>query len=61
MVQQYFSLVYNYLICYFSSIFGFFLSLLVWMLVLCLSGFISFELGLWFFFWLVPDLVFIQL
>jgi NADH:ubiquinone oxidoreductase subunit H len=32
-----------------SFIFGFFLSLLVWLLVPYLSGFISFELGLLFF------------
>jgi len=42
--EQYFPLVYNYLIYYFSPIFGFFLSLLVWLLVPYLSGFISFEL-----------------
>nr|QXT43958.1 NADH dehydrogenase subunit 1 [Acholotermes chirotus]QXT44426.1 NADH dehydrogenase subunit 1 [Acholotermes sp. CMRT125]QXT44439.1 NADH dehydrogenase subunit 1 [Acholotermes sp. CMRT134] len=47
--EQYFPLVSNYLIYYFSPIFGFFLSLLVWVLVPYLSGFISFELGLLFF------------
>ena len=44
--DQYFPLFSNYLIYYFSPIFGFFLSLLVWLLVPYLSGFISFELGL---------------
>nr|YP_009350402.1 NADH dehydrogenase subunit 1 [Crepititermes verruculosus]AQP26987.1 NADH dehydrogenase subunit 1 [Crepititermes verruculosus] len=47
--EQYFPLVSNYLIYYFSPIFGFFLSLLIWLLVPYLSGFISFELGLLFF------------
>nr|YP_009350922.1 NADH dehydrogenase subunit 1 [Promirotermes pygmaeus]AQP28130.1 NADH dehydrogenase subunit 1 [Promirotermes pygmaeus] len=47
--EQYFPLVSNYLIYYFSPIFGFFLSLLVWLLFPYLSGFISFELGLLFF------------
>nr|YP_009350493.1 NADH dehydrogenase subunit 1 [Orientotermes emersoni]AQP27191.1 NADH dehydrogenase subunit 1 [Orientotermes emersoni] len=47
--EQYFPLVSNYLIYYFSPIFGFFLSLLVWLLVPYLSGFISFDLGLLFF------------
>jgi NADH-ubiquinone oxidoreductase chain 1 len=47
--EQYFPLVSNYLIYYFSPIFCFFLSLLVWLLVPYLSGFISFELGLLFF------------
>nr|QZK22064.1 NADH dehydrogenase subunit 1 [Amitermes sp. QLD_179] len=47
--EQYFPLVSNYLIYYFSPIFGFFLSLLVWLLMPYLSGFISFELGLLFF------------
>nr|AQP30480.1 NADH dehydrogenase subunit 1 [Nasutitermes sp. AUS97] len=47
--EQYFPIVSNYLIYYFSPIFGFFLSLLVWLLVPYLSGFISFELGLLFF------------
>ena len=46
--EQYFHLVSNYLIYYFFPIFGFFLSLLVWLLVPYLSCFISFELG---FFW----------
>ena len=39
----------NYLIYYFSPIFGFLLSLLVWVLFPYLSGFVSFELGLLFF------------
>nr|AIY61775.1 NADH dehydrogenase subunit 1 [Duplidentitermes sp. TB-2014] len=47
--EQYFPLVSNYLIYYFSPIFGFFLSLLIWVLIPYLSGFISFELGLLFF------------
>nr|AQP29898.1 NADH dehydrogenase subunit 1 [Microtermes sp. BDIT020] len=47
--EQYFPLVSNYLIYYFSPVFGFFLSLLVWLLVPYLSGFVSFELGLLFF------------
>nr|YP_009351078.1 NADH dehydrogenase subunit 1 [Nasutitermes similis]APU93581.1 NADH dehydrogenase subunit 1 [Nasutitermes similis]AQP28490.1 NADH dehydrogenase subunit 1 [Nasutitermes similis] len=47
--EQYFPVVSNYLIYYFSPIFGFFLSLLVWLLVPYLSGFVSFELGLLFF------------
>nr|YP_009350532.1 NADH dehydrogenase subunit 1 [Tumulitermes recalvus]AQP27282.1 NADH dehydrogenase subunit 1 [Tumulitermes recalvus] len=47
--EQYFPIVSNYLIYYLSPIFGFFLSLLVWLLVPYLSGFISFELGLLFF------------
>nr|YP_009350272.1 NADH dehydrogenase subunit 1 [Apilitermes longiceps]AQP26722.1 NADH dehydrogenase subunit 1 [Apilitermes longiceps] len=47
--EQYFPLVSNYLIYYFSPILGFFLSLLVWLLIPYLSGFISFELGLLFF------------
>nr|YP_009351494.1 NADH dehydrogenase subunit 1 [Orthotermes depressifrons]AQP29731.1 NADH dehydrogenase subunit 1 [Orthotermes depressifrons] len=47
--EQYFPLVSNYLVYYFSPILGFFLSLLVWLLIPYLSGFISFELGLLFF------------
>nr|YP_009711687.1 NADH dehydrogenase subunit 1 [Reticulitermes lucifugus]QGA46865.1 NADH dehydrogenase subunit 1 [Reticulitermes lucifugus] len=47
--EQYFPLVSNYLVYYFSPIFGLFLSLLVWLLIPYLSGFISFELGLLFF------------
>nr|QZK21635.1 NADH dehydrogenase subunit 1 [Amitermes sp. ANIC 0930] len=47
--EQYFPLVSNYLIYYFSPVFGFFLSLLIWLLIPYLSGFISFELGLLFF------------
>ena len=48
--EQYFPLVSNYLIYYFSPIFGFFLSLLVWLLIPYLSSFVSFDLGLLFFF-----------
>jgi formate hydrogenlyase subunit 4 len=52
--KQYFPLVSNYSIYYSSPIFCFFsLSLLVSLLVPYLSGFISFKLGL-FFYWLVP-------
>nr|AQP29755.1 NADH dehydrogenase subunit 1 [Longipeditermes longipes] len=47
--EQYFPIVSNYLIYYFSPIFGFFLSLLVWLLIPYISGFVSFELGLLFF------------
>nr|AQP30339.1 NADH dehydrogenase subunit 1 [Cornitermes sp. A TB-2017] len=47
--EQYFPLVSNYLVYYFSPIFGFFLSLLVWLLIPYLSGLVSFELGLLFF------------
>nr|QXT44010.1 NADH dehydrogenase subunit 1 [Astratotermes hilarus]QXT44023.1 NADH dehydrogenase subunit 1 [Astratotermes hilarus] len=47
--EQYFPLVSNYLIYYFSPVFGFFLALLVWVLVPYLSGFVSFDLGLLFF------------
>nr|WNH36526.1 NADH dehydrogenase subunit 1 [Nasutitermes sp. 1 MLW-2023a]WNH36539.1 NADH dehydrogenase subunit 1 [Nasutitermes sp. 1 MLW-2023a] len=47
--EQYFPIVSNYLVYYFSPIFGFFLSLLVWLLIPYLSGFISFDLGLLFF------------
>nr|AIY61593.1 NADH dehydrogenase subunit 1 [Glyptotermes satsumensis] len=47
--EQYFPLVSNYLSYYFSPVFSLFLSLLVWVLVPYLSGFISFELGLLFF------------
>ena len=36
--EQYFPLVSNYLMYYFSPIFGFFLSLLIWLLVSYLSG-----------------------
>jgi len=38
--ERYFPLVSNYLIYYFSPIFGFFLSLLVWLLIPYLSGFV---------------------
>jgi NADH:ubiquinone oxidoreductase subunit H len=55
-----FPFVSNYLIYYFSPVLGFFLSLLVWVLIPYLSCFISFELGL-LFFWLVLNLVFILL
>jgi NADH-ubiquinone oxidoreductase chain 1 len=41
--EQYFPLVSNYLIYYFSPVFGYFLSLLVWALIPYLSGFIYFE------------------
>nr|ABN10456.1 NADH dehydrogenase subunit 1 [Reticulitermes flavipes]ABN10469.1 NADH dehydrogenase subunit 1 [Reticulitermes flavipes] len=47
--EQYFPLFSNYLVYYFSPVFGLFLSLLVWLLIPYLSGFISFELGLLFF------------
>nr|WHM51523.1 NADH dehydrogenase subunit 1 [Reticulitermes hesperus] len=47
--EQYFPLVSNYLVYYFSPVFGLFLSLLIWLLIPYLSGFISFELGLLFF------------
>nr|YP_009250609.1 NADH dehydrogenase subunit 1 [Heterotermes crinitus]AMX22938.1 NADH dehydrogenase subunit 1 [Heterotermes crinitus] len=47
--EQYFPLVSNYLVYYFSPVFALFLSLLIWLLIPYLSGFISFELGLLFF------------
>nr|URX53615.1 NADH dehydrogenase subunit 1 [Cryptotermes sp. 3 AB-2022a] len=47
--EQYFPLVSNYLSYYFSPVFSLFLSLLIWVLIPYLSGFISFELGLLFF------------
>nr|WNL53821.1 NADH dehydrogenase subunit 1 [Nasutitermes sp. 1 MLW-2023a] len=47
--EQYFPIVSNYLVYYFSPVFGFFLSLLVWLLIPYLSGFVSFDLGLLFF------------
>jgi NADH-ubiquinone oxidoreductase chain 1 len=47
--EQYSPLVYNYLIYYFSPVFLFFISLLFWVLIPYLSGFISFEFGLLFF------------
>nr|AIY62087.1 NADH dehydrogenase subunit 1 [Parrhinotermes browni] len=47
--EQYFPLASNYLSYYFSPIFGFFLSLLVWLLFPYFSGFVSFDLGLLFF------------
>jgi len=47
--EQYFPFVSNYLIYYFSPIFEFLLSLLVWLLIPYLSGSISFELRLLFF------------
>lgn len=55
--EQYFPLVSNYLAYYFSHVFGLFLSLLVWLLIPYLRGFISFELGLLFFFWPVQNTV----
>jgi len=59
--EQYFPLISSYLIYYFSPIFGFFLSLLVLLLVPYLSGFISFELGFFLGVGFVRDLVFILL
>src|SRR5215475_13814740 len=47
--EQYFPIVSNYLMYYFSPIFGFFLSLLIWLLIPYLSGCLSFELGILFF------------
>nr|QAX91193.1 NADH dehydrogenase subunit 1 [Parrhinotermes sp. B MW-2019] len=47
--EQYFPLASNYLSYYFSPVFGFFLSLLVWLLFPYFSGFVSFDLGLLFF------------
>jgi NADH-ubiquinone oxidoreductase chain 1 len=47
--EQYFPLVSNCLSYYFSPIFGLFLSLLVWVLIPYFRGFVSFELGLFFF------------
>nr|YP_010352270.1 NADH dehydrogenase subunit 1 [Reticulitermes parvus]UOL50364.1 NADH dehydrogenase subunit 1 [Reticulitermes parvus] len=47
--KQYISLVSNYLVYYFSHVFSLFLSLLVWLLIPYLSGFVSFELSLLFF------------
>jgi NADH-ubiquinone oxidoreductase chain 1 len=47
--EQYFPLVSNYLVYYFSPVFALFLSLLIWLLIPYLRGFISFELGLLFF------------
>nr|WMY24077.1 NADH dehydrogenase subunit 1 [Psammotermes voeltzkowi]WMY24116.1 NADH dehydrogenase subunit 1 [Psammotermes voeltzkowi] len=47
--EQYYPLASNYLSYYFSPVFALFLSLLVWVLVPYLSGFVSFELGLLFF------------
>nr|WHM51861.1 NADH dehydrogenase subunit 1 [Heterotermes tenuis] len=47
--EQYFPLVSNYLVYYFSPVFALFLSLLIWLLIPYLSGFVSFELGLLFF------------
>jgi NADH-ubiquinone oxidoreductase chain 1 len=48
--EQYFPLVSNYLSYYFSLIFGFFLSLLAWILIPYFRGFVSFELCLLFLF-----------
>jgi NADH-ubiquinone oxidoreductase chain 1 len=47
--EQYFPLVSNYLSYYFSPVFGFFLSLFIWVLIPYFRGFFSFELGLLFF------------
>nr|YP_009250726.1 NADH dehydrogenase subunit 1 [Heterotermes validus]AMX23055.1 NADH dehydrogenase subunit 1 [Heterotermes validus] len=47
--EQYFPLVSNYLVYYFSPVFALFLSLLIWLLIPYFSGFVSFELGLLFF------------
>jgi NADH-ubiquinone oxidoreductase chain 1 len=47
--EHYFPFVSNYLSYYFSPVFGFFLSLLVWLLFPYFRGFISFDLGLLFF------------
>nr|URH16488.1 NADH dehydrogenase subunit 1 [Kalotermes flavicollis] len=47
--EQYFPLVSNYLSYYLSPVFGFFLSLFIWVLMPYFSGFFSFELGLLFF------------
>jgi NADH-ubiquinone oxidoreductase chain 1 len=47
--EQYFPLVSNYLVYYFSPVFALFLSLLIWLLIPYLRGFISFELSLLFF------------
>jgi NADH:ubiquinone oxidoreductase subunit H len=46
----YFPLVSNYLCYYFSPVFGLFLSLLVLVLIPYFRGFVSFELGLLFFY-----------
>jgi NADH-ubiquinone oxidoreductase chain 1 len=55
--EQYFPLVSNYFVFYFSPVLGVFLPLLVWVLVPYLSGFISLELGFCCFFLLVLELV----
>jgi NADH-ubiquinone oxidoreductase chain 1 len=47
--EQYFPLVSNYLSYYLSPVFGFFLSLFIWVLMPYFRGFFSFELGLLFF------------
>nr|UZC33346.1 NADH dehydrogenase subunit 1 [Mastotermes darwiniensis] len=49
MSEQYFPMVSNYLPYYLSPVFGLFLSLLVWLVIPYLSGFVSFDLGLLFF------------
>jgi NADH:ubiquinone oxidoreductase subunit H len=51
--ELYFPLVSNYLSYYFCPIFRLFLSLLVWVLIPYFRGFISFELGLLFFFFVL--------
>jgi NADH-ubiquinone oxidoreductase chain 1 len=48
--EQYFPLVSNYLSYYFSPVFSLFLSLVVWFLIPYFRRYISFELGLLFFF-----------
>jgi NADH-ubiquinone oxidoreductase chain 1 len=58
--EQYFPLASNYLSYYFSPVFGFFLSLLIWVLIPYFRGFVSFELGL-LFFYVAEDWVFIPL
>nr|WGO58236.1 NADH dehydrogenase subunit 1 [Ergaula capucina] len=47
--EQNFPLVSNYISYYFAPIFSLFLSLLVWMIIPYLTGFISFDYGLLFF------------
>jgi len=49
MREQYFPMVSNYLPYYLSPVFGLFLSLLVWLVIPYLRGFVSFDLGLLFF------------
>nr|URH16618.1 NADH dehydrogenase subunit 1 [Termitogeton planus] len=47
--EHFFPFMSNYISYYFSPVFGFFLSLLIWLLIPYLSGFVSFGLGLLFF------------